>query len=345
MNDYVKNIIEAVKERERKIKEKKQKELELQKQREIQDEMDREMKEALSAKNNANNISGKEMPESVQSNAGNPYEPYIKQDHAISGDDTGSVNASSNNNVISPEKDPSGMVDLGNYFTARSSSDNQYPDPDASSQIQTVKDNQNPNQASVQNNQSQINTTPADYVTTDLKENIPDLNLDSYIRRVPDFPKKGILFYDVTTLMKDTVAFRQSIRLLAQRYKGRGIDVIVGVESRGFIIGSALAYEIGCGFVPARKPGKLPSKTVRAEYTLEYGTDAIEIHKDSITQGQTILLVDDLIATGGTIRAAASLVEHLGGNIHEIAFLIDLVNLHDNLPYPSFSLLKYKVDE
>ncbi len=169
-----------------------------------------------------------------------------------------------------------------------------------------------------------------------------DFNFDSYIRRVPNFPKDGITFHDITTLIKDKFAFRKVIETLAARYKHKKIDLVVGPESRGFIFGAPLAYELGAGFVVARKPGKLPATAVRAEYTLEYGKDMIEIHKDAISKGQTVLIIDDLIATGGTINAVCSLVEHLGGEIVDCAFVVDLVNLHPNFSRPYFSLLKYQ---
>ena len=151
--------------------------------------------------------------------------------------------------------------------------------------------------------------------------------LKTKIRHVPDFPKAGILFYDITTLLQDPSGFRLAIDSLALPFKDQGIDVVVGVESRGFIFGSAVADRIGAGFTPVRKPGKLPSTTVRATYDLEYGTDALEIHHDGVTKGQRVLIVDDLLATGGTARATTDLVKRLGGNVHALAFLIELVAL------------------
>jgi len=152
-------------------------------------------------------------------------------------------------------------------------------------------------------------------------------NLKTKIRHVPDFPKAGILFYDITTLLQDAAGFRMAIDSLAVPFKDQGIDVVVGIESRGFIFGSAVADRIGAGFTPVRKPGKLPSTTVRATYELEYGTDALEIHNDGVGKGQRVLIVDDLLATGGTARATTDLVKKLGGQVHALAFLIELVAL------------------
>ena len=153
-------------------------------------------------------------------------------------------------------------------------------------------------------------------------------SLKSRIRHVPDFPKPGILFYDVTTLLKDPPGFRLAIESLATPHQGKGIDVVVGVESRGFILGSAVADRVGAGFVPVRKLGKLPAATIRASYDLEYGSDSLEMHKDAIDRGQPVLLVDDLLATGGTASATVNLVRQLGGDVAGIAFLIELVELN-----------------
>jgi len=152
------------------------------------------------------------------------------------------------------------------------------------------------------------------------------MTIKSRIRTIPDYPKKGIMFRDITTLIKDPVGFRLVIDGLTQRYvKGDvGFDIIVGIESRGFIIGGALSYTLGKGFVPIRKSGKLPGEKITHEYDLEYGTDRIEMHIDAIEQGARVLLVDDLLATGGTALAAAALVEKLGGAIAEMAFIVDL---------------------
>jgi adenine phosphoribosyltransferase len=151
--------------------------------------------------------------------------------------------------------------------------------------------------------------------------------LKSKIRHVPDFPKAGILFYDVTTLLQDRDGFREAIDSLSSPFEQANIDLVIGIESRGFIFGSAVADRIGTGFSPVRKPGKLPSTTVRATYDLEYGTDALEIHDDAVRQGQRVLIVDDLLATGGTAKATTELVRRLGGEVCALAFLIELVGL------------------
>ncbi|MBI5740432.1 MAG: adenine phosphoribosyltransferase [Nitrospirae bacterium] len=150
--------------------------------------------------------------------------------------------------------------------------------------------------------------------------------IKSKIRTIPDHPKKGIMFRDITTLIKDPVGFRLVIDNFTQRYVRGDIDfdLIVGIEARGFIIGGALSYTLGKGFVPVRKVGKLPAEVVRHEYQLEYGTDTVEIHKDAISQGMKVLLVDDLLATGGTALAAAALIEKLGGTVAEMAFIVNL---------------------
>ena len=153
-------------------------------------------------------------------------------------------------------------------------------------------------------------------------------HLKAKIRHVPDFPKAGILFYDITTLLQDPVGLRAAIDSLAVPFQDQGIEMVVGIESRGFIFGAAVADRIGAGFTLVRKPGKLPSRTVRATYDLEYGTDSLEIHADAIRQGQRVLIVDDLLATGGTARATTDLVKRLGGKVHALAFLIELVALN-----------------
>jgi adenine phosphoribosyltransferase len=152
------------------------------------------------------------------------------------------------------------------------------------------------------------------------------MTIKSKIRTVPDYPKKGIMFRDITTLVKDPVGFRLVIDSLTQRYIQGDVkfDVIVGIESRGFIIGGALSYTLGKGFVPIRKKGKLPAEIISQEYELEYGTDRIEMHKDSLLPGERVLLVDDLLATGGTALAAAALVEKLGGVVAEMCFIVNL---------------------
>jgi len=147
------------------------------------------------------------------------------------------------------------------------------------------------------------------------------------IRTIPDWPKPGVMFRDITTLLKDNEGFKRVIDILYHKYKNRDIEIIAGIESRGFIVGSILAHKLNVGFVPIRKKGKLPHETEREEYDLEYGKDAVEIHKDAIKPGQKVLLIDDLIATGGTAQASAKLIEKLGGVIEEIAFVIELEDL------------------
>ncbi len=151
--------------------------------------------------------------------------------------------------------------------------------------------------------------------------------LKARIRHVPDFPKAGILFYDITTLLRDPEGFRLAVDSLALPFQAQEIDVVVGIESRGFILGAAVADRIGAGFSPVRKPGKLPSTTIRETYQLEYGADSLEIHDDAVEPGQRVLIVDDLLATGGTARATTDLVKRLGGEVHGLAFLIELVEL------------------
>ncbi len=168
--------------------------------------------------------------------------------------------------------------------------------------------------------------------------------LKAKIREIPDFPKAGILFRDITPLLSDGAAFRRVIDLLGERYADQRIDVVVGVEARGFVMGSALAYRLGAGNVLVRKRGKLPFKTFQSTYALEYGTDTLEIHQDAIRPGQRVLVADDLLATGGTISAAADLVRQLGGTIVELAFLIELTDLGGRArlkDYSVFSLLQY----
>ena len=168
--------------------------------------------------------------------------------------------------------------------------------------------------------------------------------LRNAIRDVPDFPKKGIIFKDITTLIQKKVLFRKAIDELARRHEGKNIDIIACIEARGFIFGGALAYRLGAGVVPIRKKGKLPYKTQTVTYQLEYGTDSLEIHKDAIRPGQRVLLVDDLLATGGTALATAGLIKELGGELVEITFLIELEFLkgRDKLKdYSMFSMIKF----
>jgi adenine phosphoribosyltransferase len=150
------------------------------------------------------------------------------------------------------------------------------------------------------------------------------MDFKARIRHVPDFPKPGILFYDITTLLRDADGFHQAVGELSAPFQGQQIDIVVGIESRGFILGGAVADALGAGFVPVRKPGKLPARSVRESYALEYGTDSLEIHEDAVTAGQRVVIVDDVIATGGTASATASLVRKLGGTVHALAFLVEL---------------------
>ena len=170
------------------------------------------------------------------------------------------------------------------------------------------------------------------------------MDLKSKIRRIPEF--KGVVFWDITTLLKDKYAFRECIKQIADHYRDKDIDVIVSSEARGFILGATLAYELGVGFVPIRKKGKLPSKAVNLTYQKEYESDTIEIHEDSIEPGQKVLLIDDLLATGGTIKANAELVEKLGGKVVGMGFLIELGYLHGRETvgdkYEIFSIINYK---
>jgi len=171
------------------------------------------------------------------------------------------------------------------------------------------------------------------------------IDLKNTVRNIPDFPKPGILFRDITTLLKDKAAFKHAVDALAKKYKNKKIDVVAAVEARGFIVGGVLAYKLGAGFVPVRKKGKLPWKTHSATYSLEYGTDTLEMHTDAVKPGDRVLIVDDLIATGGTVKAVADLVIKMGGKIVGIAFIIELVDLkgRDKLkPYPIVSLVKFK---
>jgi len=175
--------------------------------------------------------------------------------------------------------------------------------------------------------------------------------IKSKIRTIPDYPKKGIMFRDITTLIKDPVGFRLIIDSFTQRYieNANQFDVIVGIESRGFIIGGALSYTLGLGFVPIRKKGKLPAEKISHEYALEYGTDTIEIHKDAIGKGTRVLLVDDLLATGGTALASATLIEKLGGTVAEMTFIVSLPDVggHKKLTqkgYKVFALTEFEGD-
>lgn len=175
------------------------------------------------------------------------------------------------------------------------------------------------------------------------------MNIKSYIRTVPHYPKPGIMFRDITTLLKDSLGLRMMVDAFHERYKNTPIDKVAGIDARGFIVGSPLAYLLGVGFVPIRKKGKLPAETVGRDYDLEYGTDRIEIHADAINPGERILLVDDLLATGGTAEAASSLIEEMGGEIVECAFVIDLPDIGghkrlDALGHTVYALTEFEGD-
>lgn len=169
-------------------------------------------------------------------------------------------------------------------------------------------------------------------------------NLKALIREVPDFPKPGILFYDITTLLKDPLGLRGVIDGLKDHYKDAGVDLVIGIEARGFIFAPALAYALGAGFVPVRKPKKLPGERVSVTYDLEYGTDTLEVHTDAINHGHRVLIVDDLLATGGTACATARLVEQSGGKVAGFGFVVELTFLHGRKKldgYDIFSLMQY----
>jgi adenine phosphoribosyltransferase len=169
-------------------------------------------------------------------------------------------------------------------------------------------------------------------------------HLKDLIREVPDFPKPGINFYDITTLLKDAGGLKAVIESLAGHYSGKGIKTVAGIEARGFIFAPAVAHVLGAGFVPIRKPKKLPAATERVEYALEYGTDSVEIHRDAVEAGQKVLIVDDVLATGGTAAAAAKLIEKLGGNVAGLGFVIELDFLHGReklAGHDAYSLIHY----
>ncbi len=169
--------------------------------------------------------------------------------------------------------------------------------------------------------------------------------LKKLIREIPDYPKPGILFYDLTTLLKDRNGFRTLIDKLCVHYAGKPVDLVVGIEARGFIFAPALAYRLGAGFVPVRKPSKLPAKTAQVSYQLEYGTDKLEIHEDAVRAGQRVLVCDDLLATGGTAAATVKLVRQLGGEVIGAAFAVELSFLNGRAKLPGldvFSLIQYE---
>ncbi len=153
------------------------------------------------------------------------------------------------------------------------------------------------------------------------------MEIETLIRAIPDFPIPGILFRDITPLLKDKQGFRRAVDLFVERFIGRGIDYVVGIEARGYILGAPIAYAIGAGFIPVRKPGKLPHEKLSEEYALEYGTNSLEIHADAIGKGERVLVVDDLLATGGTAAATARLLERLGADVDAFAFLVELTQL------------------
>ncbi|MGM0419891.1 MAG: adenine phosphoribosyltransferase [Bacillota bacterium] len=168
------------------------------------------------------------------------------------------------------------------------------------------------------------------------------MNLEEYIRDIPDFPKKGILFKDITPLLQDPKSYRKVIDILTEHYSGKNIDYVAAIEARGFLFGPQLALELNKGFIPIRKPGKLPADSLSAEYELEYGTNILEIHKDSIKPGDKILLIDDLLATGGTTKAAIQLIEKLKGEVIGLGFLLELKELNgreDLQGYEVFSII------
>jgi adenine phosphoribosyltransferase len=170
-------------------------------------------------------------------------------------------------------------------------------------------------------------------------------HLKSLIREVPDFPKAGINFYDITTLLKHPDGLRQTVDALAEQFKETGVDTVIGVEARGFIFAPAMAYQLGAGFVPARKPGKLPSECASVSYDLEYGQDALQIHRDAVGAGHRVIIADDLLATGGTARAVVDLVEQLGGKVVGLAFVVELEFLPGRQKLEGYdvrSLIKYQ---
>lgn len=172
------------------------------------------------------------------------------------------------------------------------------------------------------------------------------MDIANFIRNIPDFPNTGIQFKDITTLLKDAKAFKATVEALADHFKSEEVDLVVGIEARGFIIGSPLALFLDCGFVPVRKEGKLPATTLAKTYQLEYGQATLEIHRDAISPGQKVIIIDDLLATGGTTRAVCEMVEELGGNIVGIGFVIELVSLKGReklTSYPVHSLVKFDI--
>lgn len=170
-------------------------------------------------------------------------------------------------------------------------------------------------------------------------------DLKTYIRDIPGFPKEGIIFKDITTLLKNGAKFRESVDLMAEAFKGKKVDVIVSVEARGFMFGAALAYKTGAGIVPIRKKGKLPFKTHAVSYELEYGKDTLEVHQDAINKGDSVLIVDDLLATGGTSRAVIDLIEKIGGTVAGLAFVIELLPLKGREKLKGYNVVSLIKDE
>jgi adenine phosphoribosyltransferase len=339
LNEYIKEIIENVKKREEKIKaEQKKKQEDYIRQQQEQQIAKQEQNIASLNSNTNGNPSAEELINESDDVSLNP--DYFQNEQPVTNQQMQPVQSESVQQAY-PEQLSKPTQPVQNQPLPESRVFQQNTEPVK----QTVYAQPNQPQPTPQPVHNEPQTNMMNPQPEQNNPNPGGFDFDSYIRRVPDFPKPGILFYDVTTLIKDKEAFNSAVQEFASRYRAMDVDAIVGVESRGFIFGAALAYELGIGFIPARKPGKLPGGTVRAEYQLEYGTDAIELHKDAITQGQKILIVDDLIATGGTIKATASLVEHLGGKVVELAFLVDLENLHGDIGYPYYTLLKYNVDE
>ncbi|MCK8815976.1 adenine phosphoribosyltransferase [Natroniella sulfidigena] len=170
------------------------------------------------------------------------------------------------------------------------------------------------------------------------------MNLTDKIRTIPDFPKEGVQFKDITTLLKDPAAYQEAINQLAERYQEDEIDYVIGIEARGFLVGAPLALELDKGFIPVRKEGKLPGDIIKMEYDLEYGSNILELHKDAIETGDKILVVDDLLATGGTVKATLELVEELGGEIVEVAFLMELADLDGRAKLEDYEVFSLIID-
>ncbi len=191
---------------------------------------------------------------------------------------------------------------------------------------------------------SYLTSINRDIKTTIMTEQIID-QIKASIKSIPDYPKAGILFRDVTSLMEDPAAYRATIKLLVEKYQGMGFTKIVGTEARGFLFGAPLALELGVGFVPVRKPGKLPRKTIAQTYDLEYGTDTLEIHTDAIEAGDKVLVVDDLLATGGTIEATTLLIRQLGGEVEHAAFVINLPEIGGETRLQEMGLTVYSICE